>query len=102
MKSCFFIGHHDIGEDIYPALLAEVDRHIVECGVTNFFVGRYGTTDTLRISVIFCLDSVRGNLLGVEVAQSLEQIALFSALTGSLYRKQSAFSQQHGDPFLWL
>lgn len=24
---CFLIGHHDSGEEIYPALRAEVERH---------------------------------------------------------------------------
>ena len=26
MNSCFFIGHHDAPESIYPALLTQVER----------------------------------------------------------------------------
>ena len=42
VRSCFFIGHRDTNEGIYPRLLAEVKRHVEECGVTEFFVGHYG------------------------------------------------------------
>ena len=35
-KSCFFIGHREASEEIYPALYAAVEQHIVEYGVTEF------------------------------------------------------------------
>ena len=47
VKSCFFIGHHDTGAGIYPMLLAEVERHIRQYNVTEFFVGHYGRFDSL-------------------------------------------------------
>ncbi len=31
-KICFFIGHRDTPDAIYPALLAQVERHITELG----------------------------------------------------------------------
>ena len=46
-KSCFFIGHREASEEIYPALYAAVERHIVEYGVTEFIVGHYGGFDRL-------------------------------------------------------
>lgn len=47
VKSCFFIGHHDTKDAVYSALLSEVERHIVEYGVTSFFVGHYGNFDRM-------------------------------------------------------
>lgn len=46
-KSCFLIGHRDTGEEIYPLLAAEVERHITEFGVQDFFVGHYGAFDSM-------------------------------------------------------
>ena len=34
-KSCFFIGHRETSEAIYPALYAVVEQHILEYGVTE-------------------------------------------------------------------
>ena len=52
MKSCFFIGHREVSEDIYPALLEAVEQHIVEYGVTEFVVGNYGGFDYLAARAV--------------------------------------------------
>lgn len=52
MKSCFFIGHHDTKDEVYPALLSEVERHITHYGVTNFFVGHYGNFDRMAAAAV--------------------------------------------------
>ena len=52
MKSCFFIGHHDAKAEVYPALRAEVERHITEYGVTTFFVGHYGSFDHMAAQAV--------------------------------------------------
>ena len=44
-KSCFFIGHREASGEIYPALDAAVEQHILEYGVTEFVVGHYGGFD---------------------------------------------------------
>ena len=51
-KSCFFIGHRDASEEIYPALYAAVEQHISEYGVTEFIVGHYGRFDRLAASAV--------------------------------------------------
>lgn len=51
-KSCFFIGHREASEEIYPALYAAVGQHIVEYGVTEFIVGYYGGFDRLAASAV--------------------------------------------------
>ena len=51
-KSCFFIGHREASEEIYPALYAAVEQHILEYGVTEFIVGRYGGFDRLAASAV--------------------------------------------------
>ena len=51
-KTCFFIGHRDALDTIYPALLAEVERHITELGVGEFIVGHYGRFDSLAARAV--------------------------------------------------
>lgn len=51
-KSCFFIGHRDASEEIYPALYAAVEQHILKYGVTEFIVGHYGCFDRLAASAV--------------------------------------------------
>ena len=52
MKSCFFIGHREASEEIYPVLYAAVEQHIVEYGVTEFIVGHYGGFDRLAAAAV--------------------------------------------------
>lgn len=51
-KSCFFIGHRETSEEIYPALYAAVEQHIVEYGVEEFIIGHYGGFDRLAASAV--------------------------------------------------
>ena len=51
-KSCFFIGHRETSREIYPALCAAVEQHILEYGVTEFIVGHYGGFDHLAASAV--------------------------------------------------
>lgn len=46
-KKCFFTGHRDAPEEIFPLLAEEVERHISEYGVTDFYVGHYGNFDRM-------------------------------------------------------
>ena len=47
MSTCFFIGHREAGADVWDALVAAVEQHIVDYGVDSFTVGRYGRFDGL-------------------------------------------------------
>ena len=51
-KSCSFIGHREASKEIYPALYAAVEQHIVEYGVTEFIVGHYGGFDRLAAAAV--------------------------------------------------
>lgn len=51
-KTCFFIGHRDAPDTIYPVLLAEVERHIAELGVGEFIVGHCGRFDSLAARAV--------------------------------------------------
>ena len=51
-KSCFFIGHREASEEIYPVLYAAVEQHILDYGVTEFIVGHYGGFDHLAASAV--------------------------------------------------
>ena len=50
--SCFFIGHHDAGKELLPLLVEAVERHITEYGVTDFFVGHYGSFDGMAAHTV--------------------------------------------------
>ena len=52
MSRCFFIGNRDVGTDVYPVLLAEVERHVTEYCVTEFFVGHYGSFDRMAAKAV--------------------------------------------------
>lgn len=51
-KTCCFIGHSEIRVNLSEALTAEVERHIVGYGVTDFLVGHYGTFDYLAAQTV--------------------------------------------------
>lgn len=52
MGTCFFIGHREAPDALLPLLMDEVERHIVEYGVTNFMVGNYGHFDGLAARAV--------------------------------------------------
>ena len=52
MKSCFFIGHREASSEILPALRSTVVQHIVEYGVTEFYVGHYGGFDRIAAKAV--------------------------------------------------
>jgi hypothetical protein len=55
MKSCFFIGHREASEEIFPELTETVEHHIVDYGVTEFIVGNYGGFGRMAVSIIISL-----------------------------------------------
>ena len=52
MGSCFFIGHRETPDQVYPALLETIEHHITEYGVAEFVVGQYGNFDRLVIRAL--------------------------------------------------
>ncbi len=49
---CFFIGHSDAPQSIFPALADAVERHITEYGVTDLRVGNYGAFDHIAARAV--------------------------------------------------
>ena len=52
MSTCFFIGHREAPDSLLSRLSAEIERHIIEYGVTEFVVGRYGRFDALAAKCV--------------------------------------------------
>lgn len=52
MKTCFFIGHRMVPEELRDRLQEAVERHICQCGVTCFTVGHYGGFDSMAAQVM--------------------------------------------------
>ena len=50
-KVCFFIGHRDTPEHVYPALEQAVEQLITQ-GVTEFYVGNYGSFDRMAARAV--------------------------------------------------
>ncbi len=51
-KICFYIGHSDAPQSVYPELVEAVERHITEYGVTDFRVGNYGAFDRMAAHAV--------------------------------------------------
>ena len=54
-KTCFFIGHRDVSQEIYPVLYDTIEKHITEYGVTEFIVGKYGNFDKLAAKAVIAV-----------------------------------------------
>ena len=52
MSTCFLIGSHLSPDTLSPLLDEAIERHIVEYGVTEFVVGRYGRFDQLAAEAL--------------------------------------------------
>ncbi len=55
MASCFFIGHREASDELFPLLRQTVENHITLYGVTAFTVGRYGGFDALAARAVISL-----------------------------------------------
>ena len=51
-KTCCFIGHSEIRENITQVLADAVDQHITEYSVTDFLVGNYGAFDRMAAATV--------------------------------------------------
>ena len=54
MSSCFFVGHREATQRLLPRLIAVVEWHIKEYGVTEFIVGNYGKFDRMAAHAVIC------------------------------------------------
>ena len=52
MKSCFFIGHREADERLFPRLELVIDRLIQEENVRYFYVGGYGGFDRIAATAV--------------------------------------------------
>lgn len=52
MPTCFFIGHREAPDSLLHQLSTEVERHIIELGVTDFVVGSYGWFDSMAARTV--------------------------------------------------
>ena len=51
-KRCFFIGHRNAPESIYPSIVSTIEKLIVENCVKEFIVGNYGMFDSMVIRAL--------------------------------------------------
>lgn len=55
MRRCFFIGHRDAPERIYPALCAAVERLVCQRRITDFLVGNHGAFDRMAARAVMAV-----------------------------------------------
>lgn len=86
-KSCFFIGHREAPESIYPELAQTVEQ-LIEQGVTDFYVGHYGNFDRLAARAVIAAKrqhpEMRLTLL-LPYHPAEREVILSSGFDGSLY-----------------
>lgn len=88
---CFFIGHRQVNEKIYPMLFNEVVRHIEEYGVNEFAVGCYGRFDALAAKAVTNAKKEFSyvRLLNVMYYYHHKEISLPQGFDGYLYPSES-------------
>lgn len=52
LKSCFFTGHREADERLFPIMVNTIERLVVSEGVTCFYVGGYGGFDRIAASAV--------------------------------------------------
>lgn len=50
--TCFFIGHRNTPDALFPLLLQSIERHIADYGAINFVVGHYGNFDAMTAKAV--------------------------------------------------
>lgn len=85
MLSCFFIGHRDSGEELYPLLQREIERHIVEYGVREFIVGHYGRFDGMAARAVREAKAAHPDILLTLLLPYLDASPLPEGFDGSVY-----------------
>lgn len=86
-KSCFFIGHRDTPEHVYPALEQAVEQLITQ-GVTDFYVGNHGSFDRMAARAVI---AAKQRHLEVRLTMLLpyhpaeREVVLPAGFDGSLY-----------------
>lgn len=90
MRWCFFIGHRDAPERIYPALCAEVERLVCQRRITEFLVGNHGAFDRMAARAVMV---VREQHLQVQLTLLLSRFprnpfTVPTGFDGSLYPEE--------------
>lgn len=86
-KVCFFIGHRDTPDRIYPALEQAVEQLITQ-GVTDFYVGNHGSFDRMAARAVI---AAKQRHLEVRLTMLLpyhpaeREVVLPAGFDGSLY-----------------
>lgn len=87
MYRCFFIGHWEAPESVYPELVQTVEQ-LIEQGVTDFYVGHYGNFDRLAARAVITAkqrhSEVRLTML-LPYHPAEREVVLPSGFDGSLY-----------------
>ncbi len=52
VKTCFFIGHADTPENVYPLLYNAIERCICEKEILHYYVGNHGAFDRIVIKAL--------------------------------------------------
>ena len=85
LKSCFFIGHRDTSEALYPLIVSEVEKHIIVYGVTEFIVGQYGQFDRMAARAVRGMKTQHQGVQLILLLAYLKNEALPDGFDASVY-----------------
>ena len=85
MRSCFFIGHRDAGEALFPLLEREIERHIVEYEVEEFIVGQHGRFDGMAARAVREIKKKYPGIHLILLMAYLKNGVLQKSFDGSIY-----------------
>lgn len=60
--TCFFIGHRNTPETLFPLLLQSIERHIANYGTINFIVGNHGNFDVMAAKAVIKIKQSQPNI----------------------------------------
>lgn len=60
--NCFFIGHRNTPDALFPLLLQSIERYITDYGAINFVVGNYGNFDVLAAKAVIKIKQSQANI----------------------------------------
>ena len=76
---CFFIGHRDAPQSVFPYLQEAVERCITERGITEFLVGGYGRFDAMAADAVRL---IQGKYRNVKLTRLLAYYSPHSKIPG--------------------
>ena len=85
MTNCFFIGHRDAADGLFPMIEAEVERCVAECGIDVFIVGLHGRFDSMAARAVCEVKKRHSNVRLLLLLSHIKNEPLPKGFDGAIY-----------------